>query len=109
MNAFAIPSSAFATIQSEISIRIKAMKAKKALTQKEHILAHLKQHGIITPIEALNLYGCFRLAARIHDLVKDGHAIHSRPWITPGGARVSRYSYVGYPPRSRQDQHRFPQ
>jgi hypothetical protein len=32
------------------------------------ILHHLQTYGSITPVEALNEYGCFRLAARINDL-----------------------------------------
>ena len=34
-------------------------------SQTTEILSHLKQHKTITAIEALKLYGCFRLAARI--------------------------------------------
>jgi hypothetical protein len=34
------------------------------------ILEHLKESSI-TPIDALNKYGCFRLAAVIHKLRKD--------------------------------------
>ena len=37
-------------------------------TQCAAILEHLKKGLSITPLEALNLCGCFRLAARIHDL-----------------------------------------
>lgn len=43
------------------------------------ILNHLKENGNITPIEALNDYGCFRLAARISDLESLGYHIkHER-------------------------------
>lgn len=38
------------------------------MTQNEAILKHLKEKGSITPLEALELYGCFRLSARIHNL-----------------------------------------
>ncbi len=36
--------------------------------QRHAILQHLKDHKSITPLDALQLYGCFRLAARINEL-----------------------------------------
>lgn len=39
------------------------------------ILEHLKRHRSITPMDALNLFGCYRLAARIYDLRDAGHEI----------------------------------
>ena len=44
------------------------------LSQQTLVLAHLKRKSI-TPIEALNLYGCFRLAAIIYNLRRSGVAI----------------------------------
>ena len=41
-------------------------------TQLEQILEHLKQGKSITPIEALEQYGCFRLSAVILKLRKQG-------------------------------------
>ena len=38
------------------------------MTQTEQILEYLKQGHSITPIEALNAFGCFRLGARIWNL-----------------------------------------
>jgi hypothetical protein len=64
-------------------------------TQCELILSHLIENKSITPIDALNLYGCFRLAARIHELKQAGHKIDAKPWTTPGGAIVSKYFLVG--------------
>lgn len=40
--------------------------------QTKLIENHLKNGKSITTIEALNLFGCFRLAARIADLRKSG-------------------------------------
>lgn len=37
-------------------------------TQADRILAYLKTHESITGLEALNLFGCMRLPARIADL-----------------------------------------
>lgn len=46
------------------------------MSQCENILEHMKR-APINPIQALNLYGCFRLAARIRDLRKQGHEIET--------------------------------
>ena len=45
------------------------------MTQIEMILAYMREHGSITPMEALNYCGCMRLSARIHDLRNMGHDI----------------------------------
>ena len=45
------------------------------MSQKDSILQHLVSHQQITPIDALNEYGCFRLAARIYDLRLEGFDI----------------------------------
>jgi len=47
-------------------------------TQNENILAHMKQGNRITALEALNRFGCFRLASRISDLKKQGIEIQSK-------------------------------
>jgi len=47
------------------------------MTQTEHILHHLMEQGSITPIDALRDYGCFRLAARIGELRKQGFSIET--------------------------------
>lgn len=44
----------------------------KKKSQKDNILAHLKSGNKISPIEALQMYGCFRLADVIFRLKKDG-------------------------------------
>jgi hypothetical protein len=44
-------------------------------TQNGKILKHLKKKKSITPYDALNLYDCFRLSARIYDLREMGHKI----------------------------------
>lgn len=38
------------------------------MTQAQAIKAHLEQYGSINPIEALNLFDCYRLSARIMEL-----------------------------------------
>ena len=47
------------------------------MTQTNQILDHLKAHRTITPLDALRLYGCMRLGARIWDLKRMGHRIRS--------------------------------
>lgn len=47
-------------------------------SQNDRILAYLKEGKSITPIEALELFGSLRLAARIADLKKKGHNITSQ-------------------------------
>lgn len=41
-------------------------------TQNEMVLNHMRDYGSITPLQALRLYGCFRLGARIYDLKRKG-------------------------------------
>lgn len=64
-------------------------------TQLEQILEHLKQGKSITPIEALDLYGCFRLSAVILKLRKQGHDIvtHHEPNQNCKG-RHARYELI---------------
>jgi hypothetical protein len=60
-------------------------------TQNTKILNYLKSGNTITSLEALNLFGCFRLASRISDLRKMGHAI-KRQMVMRNGKRVALYS-----------------
>ena len=46
-------------------------------SQKDLILKALKSGHRVTPIDALNRYGCFRLAARIAELRSEGHDIQT--------------------------------
>ena len=48
------------------------------MNQTSQILNHIKTHGAITPLMALERYGCMRLAARISDLRQRGHKIETR-------------------------------
>lgn len=63
----------------------------EAQSQNRLLLRHLQMGGTITGIEALNLYGCFRLPSRINDLRKKGVAIISKFITTPSGKRVKEY------------------
>lgn len=62
------------------------------MSQQLQILSHLKRNPI-TPIEALERYGCFRLAARISDLRCRGYLIETE--IVEGHEkRFARYRLV---------------
>ena len=67
------------------------MSSEKA--QAENILAHLKKGRSITAIEALNLFGCLRLSARIYDLRKSGYCILSKT-IKNNGKQYAQYVLV---------------
>jgi hypothetical protein len=65
-------------------------------TQCETILRLLRERGErgLTPLDALELAGSFRLGARIWDLRQQGHDIRSETVTTAGGSRVARYVLV---------------
>lgn len=58
-------------------------------SQKQLILDYLLEGNEITPMDALNKFGCFRLGARIADLKKDGYDIKTR--IAKGGKNYAIY------------------
>ena len=60
-------------------------------TQADQILAHLKGGGTLTPLEALDKFGCFRLGARIFDLKQEGHDIQTERVDVGNGKRVAKY------------------
>jgi len=70
------------------------MSQERRETQSQKILKYLQDNESITALEALDQFGCFRLAARINDLKKEGHDISSVPVKTPKGATISSYSLV---------------
>lgn len=47
------------------------------MTQKEMVLAHLQQGKSITPMQALNKYGCYRLASVIKRLREADYKIET--------------------------------
>ena len=61
------------------------------ITQNDAILALLQSRPAgLTPIEALNEVGCFRLAARVGELRSQGHLIVNTP-ETRDGRTWARY------------------
>jgi len=58
------------------------------------ILSHLKSGRTITPLDALKLYGCMRLAARVHDLRMQGNDIVGRKKALKNGKKVAEYILI---------------
>ena len=54
--------------------------AKDIESQANAILRYMQEHKRgITPLDALNLFGCMRLSARIWDLRAKGFRIETKP------------------------------
>ena len=64
-------------------------------TQAGRILAYLREGNRLTALEALERFQCFRLAARIHELRREGWRIEERTVETPSGKRIAEYSMEG--------------
>ena len=56
------------------------------MTQTEMILEHMQKNGGITQADAIRLFGCYRLGARVYDLKERG--IDVQKTMVPG---VNRY------------------
>ena len=62
-------------------------------SQNACIAIWLKQGHTITPLEALNKFGCFRLGARIADLRKSGYKIDTK-MVEQNGKRFAQYRLI---------------
>lgn len=62
------------------------------MSQCSDILNHLKTVGPLTALDALDLYGCFRLASRINDLRQAGNDIETTDVTLPNGKTIAQYS-----------------
>jgi hypothetical protein len=60
------------------------------MTQTEAIKAHILKHNSITPLEALEHYGCMRLAARIQELRKQGFSVLTKN-VERNGKHYAKY------------------
>jgi hypothetical protein len=65
----------------------------KGLTQNQVILQFLEHGNSVTHLDALTLFGCARLAARIEDLRSMGHNIITET-IKQNGKSFARYHLV---------------
>jgi hypothetical protein len=61
------------------------------MSQTQKILDRLKEGKSITPLEALQDYGCFRLGARIWELKKMGYNVRSEI-VTENDKSFAKYS-----------------
>ncbi len=61
------------------------------MSQENDILYHLRNIGSLTPLDALQKYGCFRLGARILELRQEGYDIKTT-MIEYNGKRFANYS-----------------
>ena len=62
-------------------------------TQNQEILEYLQTGNTITPIDALNKFGCFRLGARIYDLKRQGYDIKTIP-VKANGKHFAKYELI---------------
>jgi hypothetical protein len=60
-------------------------------TQCEAVRLYLEYYGSITPLEALDKLGIFRLGARVFELRGEGMSIATERFKTSGGAVVAKY------------------
>ena len=65
---------------------------KQTTSQSAKVLYHLQNYGSLTAIEALELFACFRLAARINDLKEAGHDIQMEMKKMKNGKKIAVYS-----------------
>ena len=63
------------------------------MSQTTEILEHLKTGSSITAIEALKLFSCFRLAARIKDLRDEGYVIFTTN-VKEGDKHFAQYTLL---------------
>lgn len=63
-------------------------------SQRANIKNHLEEGKSITPLEALQLYGCFRLAAVIFILKDEGMDIQTKMIKVGKNKRCAKYTLV---------------
>jgi Helix-turn-helix domain len=59
-------------------------------TQNQQIIRYLKFGRKLTPLAALRLFGCFRLAARVHELRQNGLSVKTGT-VHVNGKRFAEY------------------
>ena len=61
-------------------------------TQTQNIIEYMQQGNAITPIEALNKFGCLRLGARIFDIKRLGYDVITHIKDVSDHKHVAEYS-----------------
>lgn len=64
---------------------------EQSASQAKRILAYMQTGHRITGLEALDMFGCFRLPSRITDLRNKGYDISSRFVKTASGKSIKEY------------------
>lgn len=67
------------------------LNPESAATQKAQIRKYLKAGKRLTPLEALQMFGCFRLAAVVFTLKEEGLPIVTKIIRTDTGKKVAQY------------------
>lgn len=62
------------------------------MTKIAKLRAHFLSGRSLTQLEAIGLYGAFRLAARVHDLKAEGMKIETKMKEDPNGSPYAEYS-----------------
>jgi len=62
-------------IQLHMDLNPDGKKVREIDTHKEKLREWLEKGESINPLSALSMWGCFRLAARVHDLRSEGMEI----------------------------------
>ena len=70
--------------------RLTREECKDADSQCRAILDYLSTGKGLTPMDALNLFGCFRLSGRIWDLRRAGYSIETHT-VVKDGKRFAKY------------------
>jgi hypothetical protein len=65
------------------------------MSQIDSIRAHLLRGKPITPIQALNLFGCFRLAAVIFNIRDEGYTVDTE-MVYRKGKKWASYTLTGF-------------
>ena len=60
-------------------------------SQTDRILDYMLAGYSVTPLEALNMFGCLRLGARIADIKAKGYIVYSEFITTPTQKKVKKY------------------
>ena len=62
------------------------------MSQNKQIANYLNKGKKLTPIDALNKFGCFRLASRIADLRNNGMSIVTKTIKLDNNKQIAQYS-----------------
>ena len=72
---------------NQLNLRSRTLTDK----QTEMLKSVLDQGTHITALDALNWFGCFRLAARVYDLKQEGYNIEKYTQVNENGKRITYY------------------